>query len=420
MNVRARGIVACQIAAQFALYGALIGAGPCGGKDGPTAPAGAVVTSVQLTTTNLNPRIGETSHVGATPVTATGVPVAGVACLFRSSAPGIAPVDSLSGAVTARAVGQATITATCAGSSATVVITVRPALVTLTITMAGAGTGSVFALPALGAALGYEAGTTVTLTANPLTVGAGASFFAGWGGACAIAGANRTCVLVMNSNSAVTATFSLLLTITVNIAGDGKGTVTANPPGFAYEPGTQVTLTATPNTGSTFTGWAGDCAGAAPCVLQVNANRSVTANFSVTTFSTDYWAEFGLFSSNDGCTWRGTMSGPMSARPVVNADGSVSGRATITVNIGIEHVSGSGCSSNPSAFTTSVDITGSPAAIRWTFTGSQSFNMEFNGALANNAIRGSATATRTFQGSGASGTRYTSLTARLTDLLLTP
>ena len=82
--------------------------------------------------------------------------------------------------------------------------------------------------------------------------------------------------------------------LVVTIAGvTGSGTVAGNPgniteckPGgdgcfgsFAYD--TEVTLTATPNSGYTFTEWSGaGCSGTATCSITVTSNTSVTATFT--------------------------------------------------------------------------------------------------------------------------------------------
>jgi hypothetical protein len=72
-------------------------------------------------------------------------------------------------------------------------------------------------------------------------------------------------------------------------SGTGSGPVTSNPSGVAcgvdcshsYPYGTSVTLTASPNSGSVFTGWSGACSGTAPtCVVSMVAQRDVTATFS--------------------------------------------------------------------------------------------------------------------------------------------
>lgn len=47
-----------------------------------------------------------------------------------------------------------------------------------------------------------------------------------------------------------------------------------------FDAGTAVTLTPTPDAGSSFTGWLGDCAGEGPCQLTMNASKSTTATFA--------------------------------------------------------------------------------------------------------------------------------------------
>jgi uncharacterized repeat protein (TIGR02543 family) len=69
--------------------------------------------------------------------------------------------------------------------------------------------------------------------------------------------------------------------LTVAEAGNGNGTVTANPAGTAFAPGTVVTLTAAPDGNSDFAGWSGGCSGTSPtCKVTMNSNTSVTATFT--------------------------------------------------------------------------------------------------------------------------------------------
>lgn len=74
-------------------------------------------------------------------------------------------------------------------------------------------------------------------------------------------------------------------TVAVYTQGSGNGTVTGasiNCPGTcsaSYPPGTQVTLTATPDDDSTFDGWGGACSGTGPCTLTVGESQAVTALF---------------------------------------------------------------------------------------------------------------------------------------------
>ena len=161
----------------------------------------------------------------------------------------------------------------------------------LTVSKAGTGTGTVASAPA-GILCGttcsatYVAGTAVTLTATP-DIG---STFTGWsGGGCA---GTAPCTLAANAPVTVTATFTAAtqVQVTVSNAGTGTGTVASAPAGIlcgttcsaTYVAGTAVTLTATPDIGSTFTGWSGGgCAGTAPCTLAGDASVTVTASFSL-------------------------------------------------------------------------------------------------------------------------------------------
>jgi len=71
----------------------------------------------------------------------------------------------------------------------------------------------------------------------------------------------------------------------------GSGTVASNPTGItcgatcsaSFTAGTVVTLTAAPDTGSTFTGWGGACTGTGTCAVTLLQAQSVTATFSAAT-----------------------------------------------------------------------------------------------------------------------------------------
>jgi hypothetical protein len=71
--------------------------------------------------------------------------------------------------------------------------------------------------------------------------------------------------------------------LTINETGDGSGSVSADPAGPQYDEGTEVTLTATPDAGSTFTGWTGcdSVSTAGDCIVTMDQARTVTAAFAL-------------------------------------------------------------------------------------------------------------------------------------------
>jgi subtilisin family serine protease len=75
-------------------------------------------------------------------------------------------------------------------------------------------------------------------------------------------------------------------TLTVSRAGSGAGTVSGSGINCGatcsqtYAAGSVVTLTATPDSGSVFTDWSGDCS-STTCTVTMNAARSVVANFTL-------------------------------------------------------------------------------------------------------------------------------------------
>ena len=82
-------------------------------------------------------------------------------------------------------------------------------------------------------------------------------------------------------------------TVTVTPAGGGSGMVTSAPSGIdcgsngstctvTFQPGTQVTLTATADSGFQFAGWSGACSGTGDCPVPSGTNTTVTATFAAT------------------------------------------------------------------------------------------------------------------------------------------
>lgn len=93
--------------------------------------------------------------------------------------------------------------------------------------------------------------------------------------------------------------------LTVSKTGTGTGTITSSPIGidcgttcsasFVYP--TMVTLTATPNPDSTFTGWSGEtCSGTGTCTVTMDAARSVSAAFTQNVHSISLQVGWNLVS----------------------------------------------------------------------------------------------------------------------------
>ncbi|MFZ0417033.1 MAG: alkaline phosphatase family protein [Candidatus Sulfotelmatobacter sp.] len=157
----------------------------------------------------------------------------------------------------------------------------------LTVTAPASGAGTITSSPAGISCPGtcsasFAANTQVTLTET-----AGANyFFSGWSGSCTGTGA---CTVTLTAAATVSAAFNAGDGLTVALAGTGTGTVTSSSGGISctptcsasFAPNTQVTLTASPTGGSTFTGWSGGgCSGAGACSVTVASSESVTATFT--------------------------------------------------------------------------------------------------------------------------------------------
>jgi hypothetical protein len=213
----------------------------------------------------------------------------------------------------------------CSGSGTTCVIGMNGsktvtatfhAVRALQVAKAGGGAGNVASSPG-GISCGstcsgsFLNGASVTLTATPSS----GSTFGGWSGACS--SSSTTCIVAMNADKAVTATFRSMRTLTVLPAGSGAGLVASTPAGIncgstcsaALDRGTNVTLTATPFPGSIFGGWSGACSGTSlTCPVNMTDAQSVTATF----------IRMHPLELNKA----GTGSGPVSSSPAGIACGS--------------------------------------------------------------------------------------------------
>jgi hypothetical protein len=201
---------------------------------------------------------------------------------------------SLAGTASAGTEGSYPFTITAANGMSpdatqnfTLIVAINNGAEILTVTRAGLGSGTVTSSPAsinCGATCSapFNGGTVVTLTATPNPN----STFTGWSGDCS---GTAACTVTMDTAHNVTATFapsSFALQLVFN--GTGNGSVVSNPAGLScnaactvsFPTNMDVTLTATAATGSVFAGWGGACSGAASCVVNMSAARSVTATFN--------------------------------------------------------------------------------------------------------------------------------------------
>ena len=96
-------------------------------------------------------------------------------------------------------------------------------------------------------------------------------------------GTSRTgTVIVAGKTLTVSQSAISRYSLTVAKAGNGNGTVTANPPGSTFTAATVVPLIAIPDANSAFAGWSGGCSGTSPtCKITMNSNTSSTATFNL-------------------------------------------------------------------------------------------------------------------------------------------
>jgi Divergent InlB B-repeat domain/PKD domain len=118
---------------------------------------------------------------------------------------------------------------------------------------------------------------------------------------------------VVRTTVKVTAKASDQFTVAVSVSGSGQ--ITSNSAidcpgtcGASLDAGSKLTLTASPDPGQTFTGWAGDCSGTdKQCVLTVTGSRNITASFAA---SPPLHAEFhpdGLQAGAGSGEWDATL-----------------------------------------------------------------------------------------------------------------
>ena len=138
----------------------------------------------------------------------------------------------------------------------------------LTVTAVPTSGGTVFP----GSTTSYAAGDEVAILARS-AVG---YQFSEWSGDCS---GDSACVVTMDSDKSVTANFKQVFDLAVSVDPAVGGTVL--PRGAAsYISGAQVTVLPHPASDYQFSSWSGDCSGSGACVVVMDGNKAVTANFS--------------------------------------------------------------------------------------------------------------------------------------------
>jgi uncharacterized repeat protein (TIGR02543 family) len=146
----------------------------------------------------------------------------------------------------------------------------------------------------------YDSNTAVQLTATP----ANGYTFSGWSGDAT--GSTNPLSLTMNGNKYITAIFTIQTLTQYSITlTSTNGMVVKNPSQALYDSNSIVQLTATPNTGYTFTGWSGDVTGSTnPVSMTMNANKNISANFTLIGLPSP-WAtqDIGTVSPSGSAAW---------------------------------------------------------------------------------------------------------------------
>jgi uncharacterized repeat protein (TIGR02543 family) len=98
-----------------------------------------------------------------------------------------------------------------------------------------------------------------------------------------LTGTDNPATISMTGSKDVTAVFTIITGLTVDVTIDGSGSVMKDPDQTSYTYGTKVTLTADPAEGWMFDHWEGDATGVDnPTTITMDGNKDVTAVFTVT------------------------------------------------------------------------------------------------------------------------------------------
>ena len=188
-------------------------------------------------------------------------------------------------------------------------------------------------------------------------------------------------------------------TLTINKTGAGSGAVFANPAGTTFDDGTVVSVTATANTGSTFNGWSGACTGKGACSVTMNADQTVTADFSdgeQFNLSANFGGSMTSVSdpSPPGCSY--SVNTQLTAFSLLVKSATATGTSTASINLAVTGQTSAGtCSANSFSVTSTGTLTVTGNSISGTlvfFSNTQQKNTQ---TLTINATRNNTTITGT-------------------------
>lgn len=194
---------------------------------------------------------------------------------------------------------------------------------------------------------------------------------------------NKSANLVIQSNDPDTPSLSAALsgtgvlqqyTLTVSKAGTGTGIVTATGINCGldcsenYNAGTVVTLNASADVSSTFSGWSGGgCTGTGQCVITINANTTVTA-----TFTQQQTQTYTITTSTNPAA-----GGSVSCNPNPVNSGAQS-TCTITTNAGYTASAGGTCGGTLNGNTYTTNAITSNCTVEAAFTATQQCTFSIN------------------------------------------
>jgi uncharacterized repeat protein (TIGR02543 family) len=132
-------------------------------------------------------------------------------------------------------------------------------------------------------------GNVGTLPTAPTKTGYG---FTGWNTQANGSGTEFTAATAVTADITVYAQWTInSYTLVMSKTGSGTGTTIPTLGNHIYDYGDEITISASPATSSTFNGWSGDATGTSNVTLTMNENKSVTATFTLKSYTITASAE---------------------------------------------------------------------------------------------------------------------------------